>query len=114
VNEVLGRIGCRQGDRDDEVRRGKAEQDEDERLAAPARQQVFEHRDAALTVRARLGDAAVDGQRANERQRDENDGRNRRQRAGREKRDARLIPQRREVIDPREAHDFPPRCGMGV
>ena len=68
VDDVLGRVGRRQRDGDDEVGCRKSEQHEHERLAAPARQQVFEHRDAALAVRARRGDPAVDGQRADERE----------------------------------------------
>ena len=73
LDDVRGRVGGRQRDGDDEVGRGEAEQAEDERLAAPARQQLLEHRDAALAVRAELGDAAVDRQRAEERQQDQDE-----------------------------------------
>ena len=52
---------------------------EDEGLALPARQQLLEHRDAALAVRAGLGDAAVDRQRAEQRQQDEDERRDRRE-----------------------------------
>ena len=64
ADDVRGRVGGRQRDGDDEVGRGESEQAEDERLAAPARQQLLEHRDAALAVRAVLRDAGVDRQRA--------------------------------------------------
>ena len=106
---MLRRVGRRQRDGDDEVGRRESEQHEHERLAAPARQQVFEHGDAALPVRAGGGDSVVDRQRADEREDDQNQRRDGRERAGREKRDARLISERREVVDAGEAHHLPPR-----
>ena len=108
ADDVRGRVGRRQRDRDDEVGRGEAEQAEDEQLAAPARQQLLEHRDAALPVRAVLGDAPVNRQRAEERQEDEDERGDRGERAGREERDARLIAEGREIVDAGEAHDLPP------
>ena len=74
---------------------------EDERLAAPARQPFFEHREAALAVRAERGDAVVDRQRAEQRQQHEHERRERREEAGGEERDAGLIAERREVVDAR-------------
>ena len=109
VDDVLGRVGGGERNRDDEVGCGESEQHEHEGLAAPARQQILEHRDAALSVRAGRGDPAVNRQRAHERQDDENQRRDGRERAGREKRDARLVSERREVIDARQAHHLPPR-----
>ena len=108
ADDVRGRVGRRQRDGDDEVGRGEPEQAQHERLALPSRQQLFEHRDAALAVRARLGDAAVDRQRAEQRQQDEHERRERREEPGGEERDARLIAERREVVDAGEAHDLPP------
>ena len=112
VNDVFGRVRCRQGNGDDEVGRRKPEQHEHERLAAPPWQQVFEHRDAALSVRARGRDPVVNGKRAHESENDENQRCDRRERARCDERDAWLIAQRREVIDAGQAHDFPPRCLM--
>ena len=43
---------------------GESEQAEHQRLAAPARQLLFEDRNAALPVRAQLGDPRVGRQRA--------------------------------------------------
>ena len=48
-----------------------------------------------------FGDAAVDRQRAEQRQEDEDERRERRQQAGREKRDAGLVAERREIVDAR-------------
>jgi hypothetical protein len=50
VDNVRGGVGSGERHGDDEVRGGKTEQAEHERLAAPARQQIFQHRQAALSV----------------------------------------------------------------
>ena len=91
---------------------GKPEEAQDQRLAPPARQLLLEHRDAALPVRAELGNARVCRQRAKQRHQDQDERRNRRKEPGGEERDARLIAERRKIIDAREAHDLPP--GRGV
>ena len=113
VDDVLGRVGGRQRDRDHEVGGREPEQDQDQRLALPAGQQLLEQRDAALAVWAQRGDPPVDRQGAEQGQGDEDERRERRQDAGREERDARLVAERREVVDPGEAHDLPPGGGVG-
>ena len=108
LDDVRRRIRCRQRDGDDEPRRRETEKAQDQGLASPARQQLFEQRDAALPVRAELGDAPVHRQRAEQRQEHEHERRQRRDDAGGEKRDAWLIPERREVVDAGETHHLPP------
>ena len=80
----------------------------DQRLAAPPREQLFEHRDTALSVRAQLRHAPVHRERAEERQQHQDQRRQRREHAGRQERDAGLISERREVVHAGEAHDLPP------
>ena len=64
VNEVGRGVGGAKGHGDDEVGGGESEQDEDEDLAAPLGEELFEHADAALAVGAGFGHSLVDGQRA--------------------------------------------------
>ena len=108
LDDVRGRVGGRQRDRDDEAGGREPEQAQDDGLALPPREQVLEHRDAALAVRAHLGDAVVHRQRAEQRDQHEDERRDRRERAGREKGDAGLIAERREVVDAGQAHHLPP------
>ena len=108
AEDVRRRIGGRQRDGDHEVGRGKPEQTEDERFALPARQQLLEHRDAALAVGAGLRDAVVDRQRAEQRQQHQDEGGERGEETGGEKRDAGLISERGEVVDAGQAHHLPP------
>src|SRR4051794_18360511 len=108
TDDVRGRIRGRQCGGDDEVGGGEPEQTENEGLAAPPWQQLLEHRDAALPVRAVLGHSPVDRQRAEERQENEDEGRDRREKTCGEKGDAWLVSEGGEVIDPGEAHDLPP------
>ena len=64
----------------------KPEQDQDEELALPERQQPLQHRDRALAVRALPRHPAVDRQRAEQGQRDQHqggDGREQRRRRAR-------------------------------
>ena len=65
VDEVRRRVGGRKRHGDDEVGGGESEQGEDEDLAAPLGEEPFQHRDAALAVRAGFGDAAYRGSAAN-------------------------------------------------
>jgi hypothetical protein len=62
LHDVGARVRGGEGDRDDEVREREPEEDEHERLALPARQELLEHEDAALAVRAVGGDLGIDGQ----------------------------------------------------
>ena len=71
-------------------------------------QVLFEHRQAALAVRAERGDAVVDRQRAEQRQQHQDERGERREIPGGEKRDAGLVAERGEVVDAGEAHDLPP------
>ncbi len=107
-DDVRGGVGCRERDGDDEVGRRKPEQHENEDFAAPPRQQFLEHRDAALAMRAVLRHATVNRQRAKEGEEDEDNGRDRRERARGQERDAGLVAERREIIDAGQAHDLPP------
>ena len=103
--------GVRSGERDgdDEVGAGEAQEHQHEELAAPEREQPFEHGDRPLAVGALGGHPAVDGERAEERHQDEHDRGDRGQGAGGEGRDARLVAEGREVVDTGQAHDLPPR-----
>ena len=71
ADDVGGRVGSGEGDRDDEIGGSEAEEAQDERLPLPSRQQLFEHRDAALTVRRCLRYTGVDWQRTEQRQPDQ-------------------------------------------
>jgi hypothetical protein len=64
LREVRRGIRCRKGHGDHEVSRGKTKQDENKCFARPARKQIFQHGDAALTVRACFGNPAVNGKSA--------------------------------------------------
>ncbi len=102
-------VSGRKGDGDHEVRGGEAKQHEDEQLALPARKQRFEHRDRAFAVGTFLGDPAVNRQRAEKGQQNEDQRRDRGKHAGRDKGDSGLVAERREVIDARQTHHLPPR-----
>ena len=86
----------------------KPEQAEHEELAAPERQEPLEHRDRALPVRALGRHPAVDRQRAEQREQHQDERRERAEQPGGEERDARLVPEGGEVVDPGQAHDLPP------
>ena len=111
-DDVRGRVGGRERDGDDEVGGGEPQQAEHQRLAAPPRQQLLEHRDAPLPVGAVLRHAPVDRQRAEERQQHQDERRDRRQHPRRQRRDARLVAERREIVDAGQAHDLVPGMGM--
>jgi hypothetical protein len=70
---------------------------------------LFEHRNRALPAWTFRSDAAINRQRAEQRQKHQNKSRNRRERARREKSNSRLIAECRKVIDARQTHHFPPR-----
>ena len=80
LDDVGGGVGRGQRDGDDEVGEGEAEQHQHERLAPPARQQLLEHQDAALAVRAAGRHLRVDGQGHEQRDQDQDQGGHRRQR----------------------------------
>ncbi len=65
-------------------------------------------------MRAQGGDAAVDRQRAEERERHEDDRRERGEKSRRRESNAGLIPERGEIVHPGQAHDLPPGRGMFV
>ena len=62
----------------------------------------------ASPVRAVLGDLVVDRKRHEQRHENQDHGRDRRKEARGEKRDAGLVTEGREIIDPGQAHDLPP------
>jgi hypothetical protein len=101
-------VGGRQGDGDHEVGGHEAEQCQDEQLALPPAQQALEHGDGALAVRALGRHLAIHRQGAEQRQQDQDEGRDRRERAGGQGGNPGLIAERREVVDPRQAHHPPP------
>ena len=109
LDDVGGGVGGRQGDGDDEVGGDEPEQGEDEELALPPGEQVLEHGDGALAVRALPGHAAVDRQGPEEGQQDEDQRGDGRQGPGGQRGDAGLVAEGREVIDAGQAHDLPPR-----
>jgi hypothetical protein len=119
LQDMGGGVGRRQGDGDDEVGGHKAEQDQDEQLALPPRQQPLQHGDRALAVRALGRDPAVDREGPEHGQQDQQDGRDRRQHPGGQGGDARLVAEGGEVVHPGQAHHLPPRMlvalgGLGV
>ena len=63
-------------------------------------------------MRAFAGDPLVHRQRAEQRDQHQHQRRDRRKRPGGERGDARLVAERREVVDAGEAHHLPP--GVGV
>jgi hypothetical protein len=64
LNDVRGGVGGGEGHRDDEVRCGEPEQDQDKALSAPFGEEFLEHADTALAVGAGLGDTRIDGEGA--------------------------------------------------
>jgi hypothetical protein len=76
LQDMGGGVGGREGDRDDEVGGHETEQDQDEQLALPPRQEPLQHHDRALAMGALGGDAAVDREGAEQGQQ-EQDGRDR-------------------------------------
>ena len=91
LDDVCRGVGGGEGDRDHEVRRGEAEQGQHEELALPPRQEPFEHRDRTLTVRALRRHPAVNRQRAEEGEENEDHRREGREEPRRQRRDPRLI-----------------------
>ena len=112
LGEVRRRVGRGERHRDEEVGGREAQQHEDEELALPEGQQPLEHGDGALAVRALLRHAAVDGQRAQQGERDQDDRGDGAHGPGGEGRDAGLVAQRGEVVDAGQAHDPPPGVGL--
>ena len=115
LDDVRGGVRGGERDRDDEVGESEAEEDEHEHLALPAREQLLEHEDAALAVRAVGRDLAVDGQGHEQGHQHQDESGQRREQARGQERDAGLVPERREVVDAGQAHHLPPwvrRVGM--
>jgi hypothetical protein len=111
LDGVLGRIGGRQRHRDHEVGGRKTEQRQDEHLALPAAEQILEHGDGALPGVAAPGHLRIDWQGAEQCDEDKDHRGDRRHRARREQRNARLIAKGRKVVHARQPDDLPP--GMG-
>ena len=108
LDDVGGGVGRGQRDGDDEVGEGEAEEQQDHELAPPARQEALEHLDGALAVGALRRHERVDRIGHEEGHEDEEEGGHGGQGSRRQGRDARLVAEGREVVDPREAHDLPP------
>ena len=112
LDRVLRGVGRRQRHRDHEIRGRKAEEDQDAEscLSSPC------SRFSSIAIepcpaKLRRATCSVDRQSAEQRHEDQDNGRDRRDRARGEQRDAGLIPERREIVDAGEPYDFPP--GMG-
>src|SRR5690606_31400714 len=86
----------------------ESKQGENEKLAFPTGKQCLEHCDRSLAVRTFRSDAIIDRKRTAEREQYEEEGRDRRQVTGSHERDTRLITERREIVQAREAHYLPP------
>ena len=69
----------------------ETEQDQHRQLRPPPRHHIAEHRDRAFAVRALLRHPAIHRQRAEQREEDEDQGRDRRQELRGEKGDAGLV-----------------------
>jgi hypothetical protein len=77
LHGVHRRVRRRQRDRDDPRGRDEAEQHQHEQLAPPEREQVLQHRDRPLAVRALVRHPAVHRQHPQQRQRDDQQRRQR-------------------------------------
>ncbi len=108
LDEVGGGVGRGQGDRDDEPGHDEAEQRQHQQLARPVGEELLQHRQGAVAVRALDGDPAVHREGAEEGDDHQHEGGDRRQGAGGQRRDARLVAERGEVVDAGQAHDLPP------
>ena len=108
LDQVRRGVRRRQRHGDHEVRRGKAQQDQDEQLSAPARHEPLKHRDGALAPVALARHAPVDGQSAQQGDGDEHEGRERRNHTRGERGDRRLVSQGGEIVDAGQAHHLPP------
>src|SRR6185503_7587086 len=98
ADNVRRRIGGGQRGGDDEVRGGKTEQAEDERLSPPAREELLEHRNPAVPGRTGGGDAVVNRPRAGDSEQAEGEGGDRGKVVSGEQGDAGLVAERREVV----------------
>ncbi len=112
LDDVRRRVRGRERNGDDVVRGGKPEQTEHEDLAAPPGQEVLQHGEAALSVRAEGGDPVVDRQRPEQREQHQHHRREWREVARSDERDAGLVAECGEVVHAREAHDLPPWRGV--
>jgi hypothetical protein len=112
LDHVCCRVSCREGHRDDEVSGRKAEKHQDEDLSLPEGEKAFQHRDRTFAMWTLHGHAAIHRQRPQESQSHEHQGGDRRKHAGRQRRDARLVAEGREVVDPRQAHHLPPSMAL--
>ena len=92
----------------------KPKQDEHKDLAGPTWESFLEHSDAALAVGTGGSDPVVDGQSCEKGHQNEDECGNRREYAGRQESDTRLVAERGEVVDPGKAHHPPPRVLAGV
>jgi len=109
MNEVRGSISRGKRHRNDEIRRGKAEQNEHKAFSLPAGKKLLEHGNAAHSVGAGFRNPAIYRERSEERHQDENQRCYRRKNSRRQEGDARLIAEGRKIIYAGEAHNTPPR-----
>src|ERR1700721_2214062 len=112
VYEMRRRIGSGKGYGDDEIGGSKAKKNQYKRLTRPAREQLLQHRNAALPVRTGSRNPVVHRQRCKQSHQDQNQRWDRRKHAGAQERDPGLVAEGGEIIPPGEAHHAPP--GMSV
>ena len=102
-------VRCRKGHGDDEISGGETKQNQNEALAAPLWEQLLQHADAALPVRACFRNPGVDWQGTEQRHQHKNKSGDGREEAGGEEGDSRLVAESGEVVHARQAHHTPPR-----
>src|SRR5438105_3668604 len=100
------RTGCGKCHRDNKICSREPERNQDEDLTLPLWKELLKHSDAALTIRAGLGHAAVHWERGKKCHRDENECCEWRQYSRGKECDARLIAESGEVICVVNRHSF--------
>ena len=115
VVDGVGRgVGGGQRHGDHEVCGGEPQQDQDQELPAPARQQPLKHGDGSLAAMAFAGNPAVDRERAEQGDGHQHQRGQRGDHPGGQGGDGRLVAQRGEVVHAGQAHHLPPRMLLQV
>ena len=110
LDDVRRGVRGRERYRDDKARRNEPEQDENEHLSFPTGKQLFEHRDRTVAVRALLPRPACTSEEPRKVSTSTSTSVAKGDRApAATSADARLITERRKIIDAGQAHDLPPR-----
>ncbi|SFV24380.1 hypothetical protein SAMN04487966_110139 [Micrococcus terreus] len=112
LDQVRRGVRGREREGDHEVGDRKAQQDQDQQLAAPVGQQPLQHRDRALSMGGLPRHPAVHGQSGTQGDQHQHERGHRREQPGCQSRDGRLVAQRGEVVEAGQAHHLPPRMPL--